>query len=161
VQDGRPYAGARGNALVFATAPFSVTCTACGAALHPVLEDIASGPALAARYNLVRPGLAGTGQDVLAAAAQGDAAAIEVVRTAGAALGNSTGFLVNVLDPQVIIVGGGLGLAGGLYWTAFVEATRAHIWAEAARDLAIIPAALGADAGLIGAAAYATLRAAA
>jgi glucokinase len=153
VQDGRPYAGARGNALVLASAPLSTTCTECGAQLQPVLEEIASGPALVARYNRHRAGGAAQGQDVVAAAAVGDPVAMEVVRTGGAALGISVGFLVNVLDPEAVIVGGGLGLAGGLYWQSFVEATRAHVWSPASRDLPIVPAVLGTDAGLIGAAA--------
>jgi glucokinase len=153
VQDGRPYAGARGNALIFASAPLSTTCTECGAQLQPVLEEIASGPALVARYNAPRPHGVAQAEDVVAAAAAGDQAAMDVVRTAGEALGISVGFLVNVLDPEAVIVGGGLGLAGGLYWQSFVAATRAHVWSPAARDLPIVPAALGTDAGLIGAAA--------
>lgn len=153
VQDGRPYTGAHGHALVFASAPWSMTCPACGAAIHPILEETASGPALVARYNASGHGRAARGEEVLAAATQGNAIARRVVQTAGAALGVGVGFLVNVLDPEAVVVGGGLGLAGGLYWAAFEQATRAHIWAEALRSLPIVPAALGADAGLIGAAA--------
>jgi len=149
VQDGKPYAGARGNALILASSPLTTTCTVCGATLRPVLEEFASGPALAARFGATR------GEDVLAAAATNDQAAIAVVESAGAALGVSVAWLVNVLDPQAIIVGGGLGLAGGRYWDSFVAATREHIWAEGSRDLPILMAALGPDAGLIGAAAAA------
>jgi glucokinase len=68
------------------------------------------------------------------------------------------GFLVNVLDPEAVVVGGGLGLAGGIYWSAFERATREHIWSDTARDLPILPAALGPDSGLIGAAAAAWKR---
>jgi glucokinase len=149
VQDGKPYAGARGNALILASSPLTTTCTACGATLRPVLEEFASGPALAARWGAARS------EDVLAAAAVGDRAATEVVESAGAALGVSVGWLVNVLDPEVIIVGGGLGLAGGRYWDSFVTSTREHIWADTSRDLPILMAALGPEAGLIGAAAAA------
>jgi glucokinase len=152
VHQGRPFAGARGNALVFASAPLSTTCTVCGTELHPVLEEIASGPALVARYNQTHPGAAQSGHDVLAAAAAGEPNAVQIVRSAGVALGSSVAFLVNTLDPEAVVVGGGLGLAGGLYWDAFLVATRAHIWAEAARDLPILPASLGVDAGTIGAA---------
>ncbi|MCB0181469.1 MAG: ROK family protein, partial [Anaerolineae bacterium] len=52
-----------------------------------------------------------------------------------------------------VVVGGGLGLAGGRYWERFVASTRQHIYAHNSRRLPIIPAALGPDAGLIGAAA--------
>jgi glucokinase len=147
VQEGRPYAGAHGNALILASSPLTTTCTTCGTTLRPILEEFASGPALAARAGMAR------GEDVLAAASEGDQAALEVVESAGAALGVSVGWLVNVLDPQAIIVGGGLGLAGGRYWDSFVAATREHVWADASRDMPILMAALGPDAGLIGAAA--------
>jgi glucokinase len=149
VQGGRPYAGARGNALILASSALTTTCSACGATLQPVLEEFASGPALAARWGAAR------GEDVLAAAAAGDRKATQVVGSAGAALGVSVGWLINVLDPEAVIVGGGLGLAGGLYWERFVAAAREHIWADSSRDLPIMMAALGSDAGLIGAAAAA------
>jgi glucokinase len=158
VQEGRPYAGARGNALILSSSPLTTTCTACGTVLKPVLEEFASGPALVSRYNEKVPGKAASGEDVLAASRGGDLAAMEVTRTAGEALGVSVGFLVNVLDPEAVIVGGGLGLADGLYWNSFVASTRDHIWARDARDLPILKAALGADAGVIGAAATAVQR---
>ena len=153
VQDGQPYTGARGNALILASSPLTTTCPHCGTVLRPVLEAFASGPALVARYNQLAGGQTTRGEEVLAAVAAGDPAAVEVVRTAGEALGVSIGWLVNVLDPEAMIVGGGLGLAGGLYWDSMMGSARAHIWAEATRDLPILPAALGADAGVIGAAA--------
>jgi predicted NBD/HSP70 family sugar kinase len=92
-------------------------------------------------------------EEILAAVEAGDAAAVEVVETAAKALGVGIGWLVNVLDPEAVIVGGGLGLAGGLYWSALVESTRSHIWAEAGREMPILAAATGVDAGIIGAAA--------
>jgi glucokinase len=153
VQDGRPFAGARGNALVLATMPLTTTCTNCGARLNPVLEELASGPALAARYNQATQKSLSSGQELFRAVAAGDPVAMEIVRSAGEALGNSVAFLANILDPEALVVGGGLGLAGGLYWDSFVESTRAHIYADDTRALPILPAALGVDAGLIGAAA--------
>jgi len=153
VQEGRPYAGARGNALVLATMPLSTVCTTCGAELHPVLEEFASGPALVARYNQASGRQVERGEAVLAAMEAGDPLAREVVGSAGDALGSSVAFLVNVLDPAALIVGGGLGMAGGLYWDRFVASTRRHIYADNTRTLPILPAALGVDAGLVGAAA--------
>jgi glucokinase len=153
VQGGQPYAGARGNALVLATMPLTTICTTCGAELHPVLEEFASGPALVARYNQRQAEPVSSGQAVFAAAACGDRHAMEIIRSAGAALGNSVAFLCNVLDPEAVVVGGGLGLAGGLYWESFEQATRSHIYANDTRQLPILPAALGTDTGIIGAAA--------
>ena len=153
VGSGRPFAGARGNALIMASSPFTMECSSCGTALNPILEEFASGPALVERYNRHGSGTVERGEDVTAAAEEGDDAAVKVVRSAGEALGNSVGFLVNVMDPEAIVVGGGLGTADGLYWDSFVASTRAHIWAENSRGLPILPAAMGADSGLIGAAA--------
>ena len=152
VQDGVPYAGARGNALILASSPLTTVCTVCGTVLRPVLEDFASGPALVTRYNQTSARRAARGEDVLAAAAAGDQAAIKIVATAGEALGASVGWLINVLDPEAVIVGGGLGTTGGLYWDSFVAATRAHVWADTSREIPIRMAALGPDAGLVGAA---------
>lgn len=151
VQGGVPFVGSRGNALVLASAPITSICERCGVRQDQVLEDIASGPALAARYSarINRP--VDSGQEVMAALASGDQEAREVVSTAGDALGNSVGWLVNVLDPDAVVVGGGLGLAGGLYWKRFTASARAHIWSESTRTLPIVPAGLGADSGCIGA----------
>jgi glucokinase len=63
-----------------------------------------------------------------------------------------------MLDPDAVVLGGGLGLATGLYRDRLIASTRAHIWAEACRHLPIVPAALGADAGLVGSALAAARR---
>jgi glucokinase len=152
VQEGIPFAGSRGNALVLASAPTTSTCRHCGTSQDEVLEEIASGPAIVTRYNARANRSLGTAQEVVAAVALGDDDAREVVTSAGAALGNSVGWLVNVLDPDAVVIGGGLGLAGAVYWESVVASTRAHIWSDETRDLPIIPAGLGADSGVIGAA---------
>jgi glucokinase len=162
VQDGRPFAGARGNALVMASSPLSTTCSQCGARLRPVLEEFSSGPAILERY-LASCGRRGSGngssdmvartEDVFRLAENEDQVAKQILKSAGEALGVSTAFLVNTLDPELVIVGGGVGTAGGLYWEAFVHATREHIWSDASRDVPIVPAKLGTHAAVIGAAA--------
>jgi len=160
VQDQVPFAGARGNALICASAALTVTCPNCRAVVNEVLEEIASGPALVSRYNeRVHGSNATRAEDVLARAASGDPVAAELVCQGGRSLGNTVAFLVNVLDPEAIVVGGGLGLARGLYWSAFEKATREHIWSSADRELMILRATLGPDSCLIGAAAVAWKRA--
>jgi glucokinase len=159
VQDGHPLRGAKGNALTMASSPLSTICAHCGVKLRPVLEEFASGPAIARRFAQARGEAEKTGQstetgaaeDVFRSASQGDKAAAEILTSAGEALGVSTAFLVNVLDPEIIVVGGGLGVAGGIYWDAFQQACREHIFADNSRGLPIVSAKLGIDAGLVGA----------
>lgn len=153
MQNGRPYLGARGNALMFASSPLTTHCTNCGTTLRPVLEEFASGPGLVASYRAVQGITVTRGEDVLAAVQAGDPQAAAIVRHAGEAMGVSLGWLVNVLDPEALVIGGGLGTAPGLYWESLVIATRDHIWSDTNRDLPIVQAALGPDAGMIGAAA--------
>ena len=49
------------------------------------------------------------------AAATGDAEASAVIRRAASALGEAIAFAVNLLDPEAVVLGGGLALGGGLY----------------------------------------------
>lgn len=153
VIDRRPYLGAHGHAIIAGSGVLALECEACGHIQKQVLEQYAAGPSLVARYNDKSRSAVMTGQDVTAAAAAGDRIAAQVVRSAGQALGNTAAFLINVLDPEALIVGGGLGLADGLYWNTFLESTREYIWSDDSRNIPILKASLGADAGLIGAAA--------
>jgi glucokinase len=154
MQNGQPLKGAKGNAITMASSPLSTVCTHCGAKLRPVLEGFASGPAIAKRFaqsHNAEP--TETCEEVFRAASNGDKDAIEILTSAGEALGVSTAFLVNVLDPEMIVVGGGLGTTRGLYWDAFERSCREHIFAGNSRELPIVTATLGVDAGLVGAAA--------
>ena len=159
VQDGQPLKGAKGNAITLSSSPLSTACTHCGAKLRPVLEEFASGPAIAKRFVQARKARNGestetcTAEEVFRAASSGDEDATEILTSAGEALGVSVAFLVNVLDPEMIVIGGGLGMAGGLYWDTFQRSCRDHIFADNSRGLPIVCAKLGIDAGLVGAAA--------
>jgi glucokinase len=88
----------------------------------------------------------------LAAANAEDASAIDIVSSAADQLGSLIALLVNMLDPEAIVLGGGLGLVAGPYRDRLIASARAHIWADACRSLPILPAALGENAGVIGAA---------
>jgi glucokinase len=149
---GRPYAGARGGALVLASGPITVPCPRCGEPTSFVLEDFASGPALAARYSAASGVMVAGAEAVVTAAESGDAVARRIIASAADALGSAIGWLVNVADPAVLVIGGGLGAAPGPYWNRLPAAIRRHIWSDAARSLPIVQAALGSDAGWTGAA---------
>lgn len=150
--DGQPYVGARGATGTMASSPISISCDKCGHPNDRTLEQIASGPALVARLNQLHPGAAAQGQEVLAAAQANDSHAREIIRSAGHALGAQVALLVNVLDPEAVIIGGGLGLSDGYFWDFLTHSTRRHIWSEIHRDLPILRAQTGLQAGVIGAA---------
>ncbi len=157
VRDGEPYAGSRGNALIFASSPLTTTCSQCGFVSRVILEEYAAGPGLIRRYNEAG-GNAIHGENVLGAAANGDVAALQVINSAAKLLGTQVAFLINALDPQAVIVGGGLGVAPGLYWETLLSSTREHVWAPETRSLPVMQSHLGLDAGLVGAAIKAALR---
>lgn len=158
--DGAPYLGARGATGTMASSPIRVPCERCGHISRQTLEEIASGRGLVARYNRLKPGSAKTGQEVLAAAVAGDDEGMRVVQTASEALESAVGLLVNVLDPEAVVVGGGLGLSEGPFWDGFIASTRKHIWSEVHRNLPILRAQTGVRAGFMGAAAAAWKKAA-
>ena len=88
---------------------------------------------------------------VFALAANGDAAAIRAVGVAAAAAGQAVGGLANILDPEVVVVSGGLADAGPSWWGPMERALRAELL-PALADLPVLPAALGNAAALVGAA---------
>jgi glucokinase len=151
VLDGVPWPGANGCSGTLATAPATAWCPHCDQLSSTVLEHVASGPALVERYNQQAATRAATAEAVLAAAQAADPLATAVVRTGATTLGSTIGLLVNVLDPEAVIIGGGLGTAPGLFWEVLQAAIRAHIWSELHRDLPLLQAAHAGDAGFIGA----------
>ncbi|MEX2137805.1 MAG: ROK family protein [Pirellulales bacterium] len=160
ILDGSPYSGARGLAGSFASSRTLIAADSGELVAGPPLERFAGGPALASRLAALLPKFTGAAADVLALAAAGDDAAISVVDSASGALGAAIAHLVNVLDPQAIVIGGGLGLAGGRYRSSLERALRSHIYSDHHRDVPLFDAVLGADAGWIGAAlaAYRSLK---
>ncbi len=154
VLDGQPFVGARGATGTMASGPLPGFDEARPPASWPTLEQIASGPGLVARFSRLH-GNAECGQDVMAAAAAGDERAERVLRSAAEALGGTLGLLVNVLDPELVVLGGGLGASVGIYRDTLIDSARRHIWWDGHRNLPIVPAMTGRNAGLIGAAASA------
>jgi len=156
VQDGKPFRGTRGNALVLGSGPDVALCAECESMTESVLEDYASGPGIVRRYlALIDDENVKQAKEILANADAHDPVAVRVVTQAATALGNRVGLLSNVLDPEAVIIGGGLGLAGGTYWQFLQDAARSAIWDANTRRLPIINATFGADAGLVGAASLA------
>lgn len=148
---GRPYPGARGNAIVLTSAPVTVRCTSCGAVTSEIVEDVASGAAISSAWGSDRS------EDAFEAAVAGDDRAIKILDHAALALGSAIAFLVNLSDPGAVVIGGGLSSAPGTFWVDVEREMRRRVWSEATRELPFVRTSLGPDAGIIGAAT--TLRA--
>ena len=125
VLNGQPYAGARGNAIVVGAPP---------------VEQGSGGLALARHAGVDRAELA-----------LSTPAHAPLVDTAAHELGLALAALVNALDPEAVVVGGGLGLVDA-YRERVARAARTAIEHEATRELPILPATLGPRSGVVGAA---------
>jgi len=155
VQGGRPYTGAHGNAMLIGNTPLRTARGTGSENADSWLEHIASGPALVSRYNRASAREVTRAEQVVAAAQAGDQTAADILRTGGDAMGIGIALLVNLLDPEAVLIGGGLGLAEGLYWKHMIDAARQSIWSDTSRDIPMLKGALGTDAPIIGAAAVA------
>jgi glucokinase len=94
-----------------------------------------------------------TGRHVTEAGHKGDPVAVRILAEVGRRLGEGIAGLANVLDPEVVVVGGGVIEAGELLLgparRAFVESVEAS---EHRPEVPILAAAMGNDAGAVGAA---------
>ena len=95
--------------------------------------------------------------DVVRAARGGDALAVTILEAAGQALGIAMGTLVNLFNPELIVLGGSVLNARSLLLRPMRQAMHASSWKAARRGLRIVRPALGGDAGLVGAVEFARL----
>jgi len=157
VVDGAPLLGHHfvGGHVGHFASPFAVhdgaplPCS-CGHAGH--VEAIASGPAIHAAY--LRQGGDSSLPDtraVFGSARAGDELALAVIETAAKAAGQAVGGLINILDPGVVVISGGLADAGELWWSAMELAFRAELLAPLA-GVPVVRASLGNSAAIVGAA---------
>ena len=163
--DGRLYRGARGGGAELGHMTVDLDGPECACGNRGCLEAVASGSAMgregrAAAERDPESGLgralaAGreiTGALVTELAHDGDPSARAVLEAAGRRLGAGLAGIVNAFQPEVVVIGGGAGAAGEL----LLEPARAVV-AEAALPpsrsaVSIVPAALGPEAGMVGAA---------
>src|SRR5699024_8641434 len=91
-------------------------------------------------------------RDIFAASEAGDETAREVIETAMDALGRMMSVLSVITNPAAFIVGGGVSRAGELLFAPLRRAYEKYTLSFAADGVQILPARLGNDAGVIGAA---------
>lgn len=92
---------------------------------------------------------------VAQAARNGDPAASLILERAGRALGAAMGSFVNMFDPEMIIIGGGVAAIGDVLVEVAKRVMPSHSFVDMRRDVRIAYSALGSDTGLYGAAALA------
>jgi glucokinase len=139
------YAGEPGHMVVEAS---GVPCD-CGR--RGCWEQYASGPALARYGGVAR------GEEVTAAARAGDATALAALEQFASWVAIGLADLVNLLDPELVVISGGLAVDADLYLPAVEQALPALVLGGRHRDVPrVVPAELGARAGAIGAALLAT-----
>jgi glucokinase len=152
ILDGKPYRGWIGAGaelghmvLKYDGPPCIGTCPGRG---H--FEALCSGTAADAVARSVMSEDA-TGHDLVRLAGDGDARATEALAGLGRILGAGLASLVNVFNPEVIVLGGGFGEAGELLFAPAREVVATEALAPARDLVRIVPAQLGPEAGLIGA----------
>jgi glucokinase len=169
IVDGRPYRGADGMAGEIGHMVIDPTGPVCTCGQRGCLEALAAGPAIArhAQERLAEDPQAGqalralvggevqvvTARHVSQAAKAGDELSRQVLDQAARALGRGIGSAISLMNPQRVVVGGGVAKSGPRYFEAVRAAARVTAPPEMTVD--IVPAALGDDAPLWGAIALA------
>lgn len=91
---------------------------------------------------------------VVKAAEQGDALANKILREAGQRLGHKAAFLVNLFNPDVLMIGGGIEIGGAVLLDGIRETVKRLSIPEATDKLRIVPSSLGDGGVPLGAAAF-------
>ncbi|MDP2939490.1 MAG: ROK family protein [Candidatus Omnitrophota bacterium] len=91
-------------------------------------------------------------RDIFQAAKENDSLAVESIRLAGKRLGVKIAFLVNLLNPQVVVVGGGIEEAGSVLLDTIKDTVSCWAFEEMSRSVKIIPSRLGENSIALGAA---------
>jgi glucokinase len=161
--DGRLYRGATGVAGELGHMTIDPHGPVCGCGNHGCLEALASGTAIAARgEELVAQGGSAllaklaqgqgrlTAETVAQAAGQGDVACQDIIRRAGYYLGVGLASYVNIFNPEMVIIGGGLAKVGDLLLGPARAEMESRAMPEALGAVQLKLAELGDYAGVMG-----------
>jgi len=167
--NGEMYLGACGSAAEIGHIVIDVNGPECGCGNRGCLETLASGTAVARDAvrrinqgeNSSLVAIAGgkiesiTAEKVGTAARKGDALALDVLSRAGTYLGVGLANLVNIFNPEMIILGGGMAELEGLFIDPAKRVVAERAFPVSARAVRIVTAQLGNAAGVYGAAVFA------
>ncbi len=170
--NGKLYSGASGSAGEVGHMTIDVDGPRCNCGNTGCLEVLASGTAVAREaIKRIRAGektsitelVAGRIEDVTAekvgiAAQNGDALAVEVMAGAANYLGIGLVNLVNIFNPEMIIIGGGMSKLGDRLLEPGRRLVKEKAFSQSADAVRIVTAELGDNVGVLGAAIYARQR---
>ncbi len=153
--------GARGLAAEFGHITVEPDGPLCGCGKRGHLEALASGTGIS---NYVSGRLAAgatsafltgphpSAKEISLAAAQGDTLSLEAIQRAGTYIGHALADFLHLLNPSIVILGGGVSKSGEMLFQPIRAALNERvITPEYTRDLQIVRSKLGEDSGLMGA----------
>jgi predicted NBD/HSP70 family sugar kinase len=153
VINGRPFRGARGIAGEIGHVLVDPQGPICRCGNRGCLETFVAGPALCELLRRSHGPL--TVHDLLRLAEEGDAGCQRVLADAGRVVGRAVADLCNYLNPDLVVVGGDLSVAGDVLLEPMREAVRRFAIPAAVEDVEIVAGTLGGRAELLGALALA------
>ena len=171
IVNGELYIGTRGGAAEVGHTTVEESGPVCGCGNTGCLEMLASGRAVAreaigriinGEKSLLTEMVENT-EDITAelvgvAAGKGDSLAREMLGRASHYLGVGLVNIVNIFNPEMIVIGGGMAELGSLYIEPAREIALERSFSISAQSVKIVTARLGNEAGVYGAAAYVTER---
>lgn len=165
ILDGKLYHGSSDVAGEIGHTTVDLTGRRCKCGNYGCLEAYASGPSIAERARealagdstSVLPQMAGGNLDNLTAATvydaakKGDAIALEVVRETARFLGTGIANLLNVFNPDVVVIAGGVTQAGESLFEPMIREVKRRAFKPAVESCRIVPGQLPGTAGVVGA----------
>ncbi len=152
ILEGKIWHGAAGFAAEIGHVIVNPEGEVCGCGNKGCLETEVSGPAIVRHYRLFsKGGQAPDAKAVALLARKGDKAAKESFNRAGYFLGIGLGIIISSLNPEIIVLGGGVMASGRLLLRPALEEARRRCFRAAFASTIIRLAVMGNDAGFIGA----------
>ncbi len=84
------------------------------------------------------------------AAFEGDDLSLEVLQETGYYIGIGVANAINLLNPEMVVIGGGIARAGFVLWDPIMRTVKANALAEALEVCQVVPSKLRDDAGILG-----------
>lgn len=119
------------------------------------LQALVSGPAIVRRFAQAGGAAGGGAETVFAAADAGDLRAQGVLGAVADDLGRGIALVVNLLNPQIVVLGGGVMQSFAPYLARAQESMHDRVFGKSNRDVPLLCSEVGYDAALMGAAALA------